>query len=548
MRVAKATRPQLPAVDLSPHPDNAPGLCLMHFPFRKRFIDDVKLIPGCRYAPEFGKGTWIAPLNAVDSIASIASRHHLQVDSLRIESDPQSKHRTKLKRFKKAFPIQIKAAQPALHDPSFLYAWEMGTGKTLAALMLMKSIGGTCLIVCPAIARTVWQDELDKWWPKHPDAFAVTTGQEAKDLWYEDVYPQIAITSYALLHHVDVEGLDLIIFDESHHLSESKSRRHKAARKLRSNNPNAHCLLLSGTPLTNEPKNLHAQLDLMHPDAWGSWWKFCKRYCKSVPNQFASGGFSFKGLNPDNALELRQRLGVVSTRLVKADVASHLPPINVRTIKIDGPTMAERFRLQDFDASLGVTKQIRIDHACQWVEDTRASLPFALVFTHLTDTAERIAKEIAKRDRVLLLTGKHVASPEKRYSLLTEFQKEATGTVVATMHSVGEAINNLTFVSQALFAELYYRPSTITQAIARIHRMTTVDPVTIWFLIVRRSIDETILANLRPKVEAIGELIKHGSAGTKLEQALSGSDDDDAAFTEHIESITATHDPDDDYA
>ena len=49
-----------------------------------------------------------------------------------------------------------------------MLAMEMGTGKTLVAIELMKHWGARrVLVLCPKAVMGVWRRELDKWAPSH---------------------------------------------------------------------------------------------------------------------------------------------------------------------------------------------------------------------------------------------------------------------------------------------------------------------------------------------------------------------------------------------
>jgi len=92
-------------------------------------------------------------------------------------------------------------------------------------------------------------------------------------------------------------GFKYLIFDESHHLKSTDSKRAQAAAELaRSHDMNVY--LLSGTPIKRDPDDLYMQLHILmphegynqlHPDLYfSSREEFIRRYCISLPSPYGS--------------------------------------------------------------------------------------------------------------------------------------------------------------------------------------------------------------------------------------------------------------------
>lgn len=74
----------------------------------------------------------------------------------------------------------------------------------------------------------------------------------------------------------------LIIIDEAHRLSNSKSTRYKVVRHLiRAGKPDS-VYLSTGTPITNNPQNFFCVLNLIENEITGDWQYYMDRYCGAV--------------------------------------------------------------------------------------------------------------------------------------------------------------------------------------------------------------------------------------------------------------------------
>lgn len=58
----------------------------------------------------------------------------------------------------------------------------------------------------------------------------------------------------------------------------------------------SRCLETTATPVRDRVRNLWAQLDLIHPWGWGSYWPWAKRYCNPPEAPIWMGDFTFKPL------------------------------------------------------------------------------------------------------------------------------------------------------------------------------------------------------------------------------------------------------------
>jgi SNF2 family DNA or RNA helicase len=95
--------------------------------------------------------------------------------------------------------------------------------------------------------------------------------------------------------------------------------------------------------------------------------------------------------------------------------------------------------------------------------------------------------------------------------------------LVANMSAIETGLNRLVCFSRGILAELYYRPATVSQALARFHRLTSRFPVSFDVLFCPDTLDSRIYSSLSNKLEDIDKIIGNGDADKQL-QDLDKSD------------------------
>jgi SWI/SNF-related matrix-associated actin-dependent regulator of chromatin subfamily A-like protein 1 len=179
------------------------------------------------------------------------------------------------------FPHQVEGLAFLLSRRRAILADDMGLGKTRQSILAMREAApeGPWLVVCPASVKRNWQREIE---------IAIGTAVPVTVVGERGVpggaYRGWVVVNYDILKkHIDSlialpwAGL---IFDEAHYLKNHTSQRSKLSTQLvkaAPGEPAVHCL--TGTPLTNRPRDLFPLLQLVkHPIA-RSFFTFAKKYC-----------------------------------------------------------------------------------------------------------------------------------------------------------------------------------------------------------------------------------------------------------------------------
>jgi SWI/SNF-related matrix-associated actin-dependent regulator 1 of chromatin subfamily A len=163
---------------------------------------------------------------------------------------------------------------------SCILADEMGLGKTAQVIAFLshlkkKKYAGPHLIVVPSSTLENWLREFEKFSPSLkiiPYYGSLDEREELRHVLYEDDDYDVIVTTYNLtMGKLDAPFLqslnfNTIVYDEGHMLKNATSDRYKKLTKLRTN----FRLLLTGTPLQNNLKELISLLDFILPEIFDS--------------------------------------------------------------------------------------------------------------------------------------------------------------------------------------------------------------------------------------------------------------------------------------
>jgi len=458
------------------------------------------------------------------------------------------------------FPHQVEGVAFLLGRRRALLADDMGLGKTRQSILAMVEAEpeGPYLVICPASIKRNWVREIEIVLPNAETAIVGPTPLPSKDFqdWVVINYEILGKNLDQLLEF-DWKG---VVFDEAHFLKNYQSQRSKNASKLVkeiTEEPVVHAL--TGTPMTNRPRDLFPLLQLLNHPLGKSFLSFAKRYCEAY-----QGDFGLVADGASNIEELTVQLHGVMLRRTKDEVLD-LPP-KVRTwmdvelhpfiiqrynqfvqevfSKYDSPEaiagLPESLRLNaeeradyyesidptDLGGGMGRITQVRraiafskCKYTLKFVENALEQGEKVIIFTSFLNTISRFRQYF--KDRAVYVFGG--IPTDKRQDMVDRFQNDENIRVfVANMHIAGVGIN-LTAARQVVFNDLDWVPANHWQAEDRAYRIGQTGTVNVTYMIANGTIDsfvKTVLETKAALMDSIVEgsiLVPGGEAAIKLD-------------------------------
>ncbi len=450
----------------------------------------------------------------------------------------------------KLHPYQQEAIDTALSAPAHRWVinFDTGLGKTRTAIEFAKQVGAKrVLIVCPAVVRIGWLRELAKWgFPEEASIISIGRDREkglskpALERKRKAYAATVQIVSYDLAHNVAQKGWDLIVLDELHKLKSPSSKQSKAVKGIARRHKGA-ILGLTATLMPDRVTDLYNQLDIIWPRRWGKLqqngkasYEFNKRY--SLGFNPKGYGIKWEGVNEVHLDELRHRLAAVSSRVTKDEVAHLLPAFTVRLLQIGDKEALDIGRIPtDVLKELHKRADKKTKEIEEWAKEAMEETNHAVIFTHRRELAKRIPSEYT-------ITGS--MSPDKRLATIDSWTRSG-GLLVATMHAVGIGINGLEIANRALFAELYYRPETVIQALGRLDRLGTDEKTIVDFLVYAGTIEERIAMLVQEKMESISSIVDTNEKELGVQRLLSLEPDSEDEWLAALHDVTEGYVEDD---
>ena len=442
------------------------------------------------------------------------------------------------------FPHQVEGVAFLLGRRRAILADDMGLGKTRQAIVSLRhdSPDGPFLVVCPASVKRNWAREIAAVAPAA--SILVLEGGTA----VPERFPEWTIVNYDILaRHLEALGRATwagIVFDEAHYLKNHTSARSKVARQLvdrrdrtgsRRREPAVY--LLTGTPLTNRPRDLFVLLQLAGHALGRSFLSFAKRYCAAEKNDF---GWKTDGAS--NLEELTVQLHGVMLRRSK-DAVLALPPKLRTWLPVDvpagtgaagdprggRPAAPEHRPGRRGDAGGGQARErtellALLTKARQQlaVAKAGATIDFVsgaveqgekvIVFSCFDEPLQAFAKAFGKQ--AVLLTGRTPVN--KRQALVDRFQQDDGVRVFLANIIAGGVGLNLTAASQVVFNDLDWVPANHWQAEDRAYRIGQTRTVNVTYLVGAGTIDDFVQAVLDTKGALVNAVVEGGAIAGDL--------------------------------
>jgi SWI/SNF-related matrix-associated actin-dependent regulator 1 of chromatin subfamily A len=400
---------------------------------------------------------------------------------------------------------------------------DMGLGKTRQAIVGMQIAAptGMILVVCPASLKLNWRREIRMVDPEvRIDVLGVADGEQLDPRWVIVNYDLLARNAERL-HGMPWSG---VILDEAHFIKNSSQRTSHCLKLLGvSNDAQAQPIgprqvyLLTGTPITNRPRDLFNLLRCVgHPSA-RSFISFAKRYCGAYRN-----GYGWVTTGASNLEELNLLMKEVMLRRKKDEVLD-LPekirswvPISVESAAARSAqrSFAEWFartdasRPNDKDFLARLTKLRIALHKAKHraveerIHDVVATDRKVIVFTAFTEGLKK--HKAVFGDECVTISGSDNA--EQRMEAVDRFQNDPEVRLAACNIIAGGVGITLTAASHVIFQDLDWVPANHLQAEDRAYRLGQTDRVTVEYIFADGTLDVFIAELLEAKLRLINTI------------------------------------------
>jgi len=419
---------------------------------------------------------------------------------------------------------------------------DMGLGKTIQILALLLARAteaqGPALVVAPTSVCGNWVTEIARFAPTLKALEYVGKDRAAllARLSGEAGMSSVVVCSYTLLQQDQAELSALswgtVVLDEAQFIKNPQSLRAKAAYSLSAKQR----IAATGTPVENHLGDLWGIFRFLNPGLLGDWQHFKHTFLMPVERDAGR-----------ESTELLQKLvRPFLLRRLKRDVLSDLPPLTEvqhdvylspdeslryallrkqihdklytshgkRNNKIE--VLAEIMRLRRFcchpalvfpDAPRECSK---IDAFLDLVEELRENQHRALVFSQFVDFLALVREHLdERRIRYEYLDG---STPQaERQARVAAFQNGDAPLFLISLKAGGFGLN-LTAADYVIHLDPWWNPAVQAQATDRAHRIGQERPVTVYRLITRDSIEDSITKMHASKRELAGALLDDGDA------------------------------------
>jgi SWI/SNF-related matrix-associated actin-dependent regulator 1 of chromatin subfamily A len=455
------------------------------------------------------------------------------------------------------FPHQIEGVAFLLGRRRAILADDMGLGKTRQAIVALRHVApaGPYLVVCPASVKRNWAREIHLATPGAVTHVIEGGGRRSRESvpppggesGRASAWPATwTIVNYDVLSkHMETLGpvpWAGLVFDEAHYLKNHKSARSRLARQLtdRAKSQTGHSpavYLLTGTPLTNRPRDLFVLLQLVGHPLGRSFLSFAKRYCAAERNEYGwqTGGAS-------NIEELTVQLHGVMLRRSKDQVLA-LPPKLRTWLPVEVPAgtgvsdMRKVVELLIGDKALAPGSTVsgnrlrgRLLHAVTRARQKLAEVKLnatidlvtgaveqgerVIVFSCFEEPIQRLASEFG--ESAVVLTGQTPA--DRRQALVDRFQRDERVRLFLANIIAGGIGNNLTAATQVVFNDLDWVPANHWQAEDRAYRIGQTRTVNVTYMVAAGTIDDFVQSVLERKAALVNAVVD----GKALAPDLSG--------------------------
>jgi len=517
------------------------------FGYNPEIIEQIKQCPVYNY--DKNTKTWEVPLTSLSKL--VDSLCNIDDINIKLLSDIKKKEveDTKIGPYKtKPFNYQMDGIKYGLHEDCWLLLDAPGLGKSLQLIYLAQELKKReniqhCLIICGVnTLKANWKKEIEK----HSDLSCHILGEKISKKGIssvgsvserlEDLKKPIeqffVITNIQTLRDDNIvkeinkgkfNSFDMIIFDECHTCKSPTAQQTKGLLKLKDAK---YKVAATGTLLLNNP------VDAFVPLKWigvenSTFTNFKYYYC-NYGGPFNNILLGFRNMNvlkdqiekhslrrTKELLDLPEKT-IINEYLdmnddqklfyenIKNGVKDQVDKVDMNTATI--LSMVTRLRQATACPSILTTEDIsstKVDRCCELTEQIIDNGDKVVIFSTFKETLNKVKDKLQKYNPTIN-TGD--VKDEEISSNIDDFQTTDRSKVfLCTWQRMGVGVT-LTKASYAIFLDVPWTAGVYEQAQDRIHRIGSKDPVFIYHLICKDTIDERVLEIVEDK-EAISDYI-----------------------------------------
>jgi len=179
----------------------------------------------------------------------------------------------------KLYQHQIEGVEKFINNKFFLNEDDMGLGKTCQAIVALERLfcAGkikSALVISPATIKYVWETEIVKFTGL---TYTIIEGTKSERIKQWESTSQIKVVNYELILRDEeyfYKGFDVVILDEAHRLKNYKSKIGEKIKFI----PRVYRWAMTGTPIVNQPTDIHSIFEFLHPFYLGHHIEFREKY------------------------------------------------------------------------------------------------------------------------------------------------------------------------------------------------------------------------------------------------------------------------------
>ena len=353
-----------------------------------------------------------------------------------------------------------------------------------------------------------------------------------------------------LIELINQKYINMVIIDEVHkNLSPSSQQGKQLLRIKKSINENVLWLPMSGTPITKKPTDLFLPLRLVNAHGFNSFYMWSKDYC--IYGGF--GGHEIVGYK--NIPRLKSQLQNNMLRRMKKDVLD-LPPKIHFTEYVENTPYQERLyertaaglikerdtivkslnplsrflrlrqvngnpELVEPECSITdpkyITKNAKLQRLLELLEEIHERGEIVVIFSNWVESLRTLYRYISSKYKVCVFTGTMKEADRQKHK--EAFLNDPSYTVLMGTFGALGTTHTLTVAKNEIMYDEPWNPSDKVQAEDRIYRIGTKEPVNIYTLITRNTVDDRVHDILYTKF-GISEFIVDGKLDIMNNPAL----------------------------